>query len=136
MSIDFKIDNAALSAALKEFPQNIQKNVLDGAVRAGANVIVQAAKENVPKKTRNLEKSIGINKRRTKDKSFSWSTVSPRRGGRNDGFYGHMVEYGTSKSAANPFMRTAFDSHNQESIEAARAYIASRIDKEVEKARR
>ena len=133
--IETTFDTKALLKALEQFPQNIQKNVLTGAVRAGATVISKAAKENVPKKTRTLEKSIGVIKRKTKDKSSVKFSVSPRRGGKNDGFYAHMVEFGTSKMAAQPFMRPAFDGQNDQSITAAKEYLAKRIDKEVEKAR-
>ena len=136
MSIEFKFDNAKLLDSLKQFPQNIQNNVLVGAVRAGAKPLVDAAKANVPVDTANLKKSIGINRKKTKDKSQVWFTVSPRKGGKNDGFYGHMVEFGTSKMAAQPFMRPAFESQDKQSIEAVKEYMALRIDKEVEKARK
>lgn len=136
MSIEASIDTQALLKALHQFPTNIQNNVLVGAIRAGAKPLVDAAKANVPVDTANLKKSIGINRKKTKDKSQVWFTVSPRKGGKNDGFYGHMVEFGTSKMAAQPFMRPAFESQDQQSIEATKKYMASRIDKEVEKARR
>ncbi|MFY4862412.1 HK97-gp10 family putative phage morphogenesis protein [Aliarcobacter butzleri] len=136
MSIDFKFDNTKLLESLKQFPQNIQNNILVGAVRAGAKPLVDAAKANVPVDTANLKRSIGINRKKTKDKSQVWFTVSPRKGGKNDGFYGHMVEFGTSKMAAQPFMRPAFESQDKQSIEAVKEYMALRIDKEVEKARK
>ncbi|MDS1371032.1 HK97-gp10 family putative phage morphogenesis protein [Aliarcobacter butzleri] len=136
MSIDFKFDNTKLLESLKQFPQNIQNNILVGAVRAGAKPLVNAAKANVPVDTANLKRSIGINRKKTKDKSQVWFTVSPRKGGKNDGFYGHMVEFGTSKMAAQPFMRPAFESQDKQSIEAVKEYMALRIDKEVEKARK
>ena len=136
MSIEFKFDNAKLLDSLKQFPQNIQNNVLVGAVRAGAKPLVDAAKANVPVDTANLKKSIGINRKKTKDKSQVWFTVSPRKGGKKDGFYVHMVEFGTSKMAAQPFMRPAFESQDKQSIEAVKEYMALRIDKEVEKARK
>ncbi|MFW2600155.1 HK97-gp10 family putative phage morphogenesis protein [Aliarcobacter butzleri] len=136
MSIDFKFDNTKLLESLKQFPQNIQNNILVGAVRAGAKPLVDAAKANVPVDTANLKRSIGINRKKTKDKSQVWFTVSPRKGGKNDGFYGHMVEFGTSKMAAQPFMRPAFESQDKQSIEAVKEYMALSIDKEVEKARK
>lgn len=129
----FKTDD--LLKALKQFPQNIQKNVLTGAVRAGTKPIVDEAKSNVPKDTRNLEKSIGVVKRREKDKSKVRFSVTPRRGGKFDGFYAHMIEFGTSKMPAQPFMRPAFESQDKQSIEAAKEYMAKRIDKEAEKAK-
>ena len=136
MNIEATINTEALLKALNQFPKNIQNNVLVGAVRAGAKPLVDAARANVPVDTGNLKKSIGINRKRTKDKSTVWFTVSPRKGEPNDGFYGHMIEFGTSKIAAQPFMRPAFEAQDNQSIEATKKYIAERIDKEVEKAKR
>ena len=79
---------------------------------------------------------IGINKRKTKDKTQVRFSVSPRRGGKNDGFYAHMVEFGTSKQAPQPFMRPAFEAQGNQSIDAAKDYLAKRIDKEIQKSRR
>lgn len=133
--IEASVDTTQLLQALKQFPINIQNNVLTGAVRAGCKPIVDEAKANVPKDTRNLEKSIGTVKRKTKDKSIARFSVTPRRGGKHDGFYAHMIEFGTSKMPAAPFMRPAFENQSDQSIKAAKEYIAKRIDKEVEKAR-
>ena len=136
MSVEETINTEALLKALCQFPKNIQNNVLAGAVRAGAKPLVDAARTNVPVDTGNLKKSIGINRKKTKDKSTVWFTVSPRKGGVNDGFYGHMIEFGTSKMTAQPFMRPAFESQDNQSIEATKRYIAERIDKEIEKAKK
>ena len=125
-----------LLKSLKQFPQNIQKNIINGAIRAGAKVIADEVKKNTPTDTGNLKKSIGIIKRRSKDKTKVRFSVTPRKGGKNDGFYGHMIEFGTSKMAAQPFMRPAFESQDNQSIEAAKEYLAKRIDKEVIKARK
>lgn len=45
------------------------------------------------------------------------------------GFYGRMVEFGTSKMAARPWMRPAFESKKSESVDA----FTSALKKEVEK---
>ena len=133
--IDSNIDTKKLLEALKQFPQNIQKNVVTGAVRAGAKVLVDEARRNVPIDTGNLKKSIGTIKRKTKDKNIVKFSVSPRRKGKNDGFYGHMIEFGTSKMSAQPFMRPTFENQDNESIEASKAYMVKRIDKEIKKAK-
>lgn len=125
-----------LLESLKQFPQNIQKNVITGAIRAGCKPILQAAKANVPTDSGNLKKSLGIVKRRSKDKTKVRFSVTPRRGGKFNGFYAHMIEFGTSKMSAQPFMRPAFDNQDNQSIEEAKKYLAKRIDKEIEKARR
>ncbi len=126
----------ALLKALKQFPENIQKNVMTGAVRAAAKPIIDDARANVPVDSGNLKKSIGVVKRKSDDKTKIHFSVTPRKGGKNDGFYGHMIEFGTSKMAAQPFMRPAFEKQDQQSIEAAKKYMAKRIDKEIEKAKR
>lgn len=136
MSIEFKFENEKLLDSLKQFPKNIQKNILVGAVRAGAKPLVEAAKDYAPVDKGILKKSIGVNRKKTKDKNQVWFAVSPRKGGKYDGFYGHMVEFGTSKMAAQPFLRPAFESQDNVSIDAATKYMADRIDKEIEKARR
>lgn len=133
--IEATIDSASLLKALKKFPDNIQKNVIVGATRAATKPIVTAARNNVPVDTGNLKKSIGVIKRKSRDKTKIRFSVTPRKGGKNDGFYSHMVEFGTSKMAAQPFMRPAFENQDEESITAAKEYLAKRIDKEVQKAK-
>lgn len=125
-----------LLKALEQFPTNVQRNVLTGAIRAGAKPLVASVKANVPKKTGNLKKSIGIIKRKSKDKSKVRFSVTARKGGKNDGFYAHLLEFGTSKMAAIPMFRPAYESQGRESIEAAKDYLAKRIDKEIAKAKK
>lgn len=134
--IEANIDTSDLLKALKKFPDNIQKNVMTGAVRAAAKPIVSAARANVPVDSGNLKKSIGTVKRKSRDKTKIRFSVTPRKGGKYDGWYGHMLEFGTSKMAAQPFMRPAFENQDDQSIEEAKKYIAKKIDQEIEKAKK
>lgn len=130
--VDVKIDMGDLLKKLRKLPERVQKKVLVGAVRAGAKPIIDEARRIVPKRTGNLAKSIGVNKRRSKGTIVHFS-VSPRKGGKYDGYYGHFVEFGTKKMAPRPFMRPAFENKGEESIDAVRAYMKKRIEKEIEK---
>lgn len=130
--VDVKVDMGDLLKKLRKLPERVQKKVLVGAVRAGAKPIIDEARRIVPKRTGNLAKSIGVNKRRSKGTIVHFS-VSPRKGGKYDGYYGHFVEFGTKKMAPRPFMRPAFESKGEESIDAVRAYMKKRIEKEIEK---
>ena len=105
-----------------------------GAVRAGANVVKDEAQARVRVKTGNLKASIGLTKRKAPKGVYVFS-VSPRKGTRNDGFYGRFIELGTSKMSAKPFLRPAAEAKTQETLEAAKAYIAERLPLEVAKAR-
>lgn len=129
------ISGADLMKALEKFPINIQKNVMTGAVRAGANVVRDEARQKVRKRTRNLEKSIGTAKRKS-PRSVVHFSVGTRKGGSHDGFYGRFLEFGTSKMQPYPFLRPSLESKKSEVIDATKDYIAQRIDKEVIKAKR
>ena len=116
---------------LKKLPERVQKNVITGAIRAGAKPIVREAKALVPTKTGTLKKSIGIVKRKSKDKNIIHFSVAPRV--KKGGFYAHFVEFGTVKTSAHPFMRPAFEKKGEESIDFVREYMKKRVDKEIAK---
>jgi len=118
---------------LRKLPEQIQNNVVVGAVRAGTKPIINEAKRLVPIDTGDLEKSIGANRRKTDEKTVVMFTVSPRRGGKYDGFHGHLVEFGTKNMAAQPFMRPAYEKEGEKTIDATREYMAKRVEKEIEK---
>lgn len=128
-------DTKKLIETLQKFPKNIQKNVMVGAVRAGANVIRDEARRKVPIKTGTLKKSIVSIQRKAQGGQITFS-VTPSKGKPNDGWYAHFVEFGTSHSSAKPFLRPAFDQSNNESLEASKRYIANRIPEELAKAKR
>jgi len=142
---------------LAELPGRAGRNVLRGAVNAGATVIRKEAVLRAPQYTGpvaeghpppgTLKKSI-YQKQITELSSAVQQTffVGVRQGkrqqavkrGKNvinlDAFYGRFVEFGTSKMPAKPFLRPAFEAKKEAAIEAMRAYMAERIPKEVTKA--
>lgn len=145
---------------LKMLPDKLQKNILAGAVRAGAKPIVAESRNLVPIDSGDLKKSIGITKVNTKNKTLVWYSVSPRTNGKYDGWYGHFIEFGTyanldhalvrpragklgtrrAKIVAqgfgvrpHPYLRPAFEKEGGNSIDEVKKYIAARFDKEMEK---
>jgi len=142
---------------LELLPSRIQKNVVVGAVRAGASGISKDAKKYVPKDLGVLRKSIGVTKRKMRVKTLVGFTVSPRkdllvkgliRAGKTNkrkvskstGFkyttfdnYGGYVEFGTSKRSAKPYLRPAYEHMGPEAIRLARVYMRKRLDKELAK---
>ncbi len=141
-----------LNDALAHLPQNIGRNVLRGATSAGAAVIRKEARMRAPVYTGDVAKGHpppGTLKRAIYQKQIRELSgvlrqtfyVSVRRGGLRkdakgrslDAYYWHMVEFGTAKMAARPFVRPAFEATKLAAVEAIRRYMAERIPREVEK---
>lgn len=144
-----------LQQALKELPQNIAKNVLRGAVNAGASVIKKEAASRAPVYTGSVtaghpppgtlrravyQKSIRELSNNVKQTAF----VGVRKGKQfqkqgkkgnlsQDAFYARFVEFGTSKMPAQPFIRPAFEAKKNDAVEAIKAYLAKRIPDEIAK---
>jgi len=142
----------AVQDALKKLPAHLQQKVVVGATRASAAVIAKEAKENVPVRTGLLKKSISVRmvpKSKTpkghvhfyvvpltKVRFTANVTVNGQSGklkATRTAYYAHMVEFGTSKMAAQPFLRPAFENSADKSVKAFQAYALKRTDKEIAK---
>jgi HK97 gp10 family phage protein len=104
-----------LETALKELGPKIASRLGDGALRAGARIIVREAKRLAPKRTGELRRSIVVRvspKRRSNERAVVIGFTKPasRRA--------HLIEYGTSHSAPQPFIRPAMDSKANEALAA------------------
>lgn len=134
-----------LQRALETLPARIERNVLRGALRAGANVIKPAAKANVHSVSGALAKSIKVR--------------ADARGGRVTAsvytrhFTAQWIEYGTKPHLVEPetrralligglfvrawakhpggspraFLRPALDTHAQAAVVAAAEYMKARL---------
>ena len=144
-----------LKAALQELPKRIGRNVLRGAIGAGAAVIRKEAQARAPVYTGSVAKGHpppGTLRRsiyQTQVRELSSDTrqvfrVGVRKGKQfrkqgkkgnlsQDAFYAHMVEFGTVKMTARPFLRPAFEARKSAAVEAIRAYLARRIPEEAAK---
>lgn len=141
-----------LNEALKQLPDNIARNVLRGATGAGAAVIRKEARQRAPvfdgqigdkhPPPGTLKKSVYQSQVRQLSslvkQVFHVGVRSGKgkkdKGGRSlDAYYWRFVEFGTSKMAARPFLRPAFEAKKLAAIEAIREYMAARIPREVEK---
>ena len=135
-----------LQKKLRQFPKNIQKNIATGAIRAGCEPIVDKAKSLVPYEYGDLEKSIKIRKRKSKDKNITHFSVSAGNfvnttEGKKKIFYAAFVEWGYTAPngkavMAYPFMRPAYETEAHKCIDATKAYYEKRIDKEIAKLKR
>lgn len=136
-----------LSAFLSSLPAKLGKNIMRSALRAGAAVIRDEAKANVPVDQGLLKKSVRVS---TSGKGGSLK-ATVKAGGRKAP-HAHLVEYGTRahkiepKNAEalsisgtpfrsvehpgarpQPFMRPALDATAPQAIEAIAAQIRKRL---------
>jgi HK97 gp10 family phage protein len=133
-----------LAAALRELGPRVAKNSLRRAVSAGSTVIKDDARARAPKDTGEMAKDILVKRERdTKGEMSAKYSVFVLTGkksrlkgkGRNvsrDSFYWRFVEFGTSKMAAQPFMRPAFESRKEEAVKV----IGEKLDEGIQKAAR
>lgn len=130
-----------LAAAMRQLPERVAKNALRAAVNAGASEIRKEARARVPVDSGLTKKS--IHQRQIREKSSASRQVvyvGVRSGGRNkDGtkraapWYWRFVEYGTSKMAARPFMRPAFEAKKLAAVKAIGVKLNERIQLEAQR---
>jgi HK97 gp10 family phage protein len=141
---------AELKRRLALMPEAIQKKVSKGMVASAAAVFQREAVARAPVYPGQVGKNHpppGTLK--SAIYQFRWSQqsggtreawlVTVRRGrtakGSIDAYYAHIVEYGSVKMSARPFMRPAFEVKKQEATEAMRKYLADHLPEAVESAK-
>jgi HK97 gp10 family phage protein len=135
-----------LEKRLMDFPDKIARNILAGAIRAGAVVIQKEARSLAPQSDKShqlgkgtkavtiqpghLKKNIKVRlaPRKKRDVPITyWVYVSGKA------WYWKFVEFGTSKMSSTPFMRPSFDTQKQSAVDRIKEYLAARIEKEAAK---
>ncbi len=127
------LDIGPLMRLLGALPRNLQKNSYNNAVRAGAKVIADEAKLNAPfnpeRKTGvHLRKAIQLKKDKQNRNKFGW-VVGTEYKGSKAAPHAHLLEYGTVKMAAQPFLRPAFAAKHAEAEEAIIQKLASEVER-------
>jgi len=124
-----------ISENLRSLPAIFGESALRRAVVAGGRLIRDEAKLRAPEKKGVLKNSIILKHIAEASDGANHQTyyVTVRQGtwiedGKKDrsqdAFYWRFVEFGTSKSAAHPFMRPAFDGLILKAFDAMRASLA------------
>lgn len=85
------------------------------ALKAGAEIVADEMRRLAPVRSGTLRDSINVRvigmgaAAKQVDVRGTTVLIGPRQGGKKDPFYAHMVEFGTVRAAAHPFMRPAWD---------------------------
>lgn len=121
-----------LLSALEKLSAAAGESTLRSAGVAGAKVFQEEAKIRVPVSTGVIKNNIIIKRAEEKSNGAQKQTylVTVRTGKKNaegDAFYWRFVEFGTSKVAAQPFMRPAFEAMKRRALEAMRQRMREKI---------
>lgn len=123
---------------LEKLPINIQDRVMTSAVRAGAKAIQKAAIDYAPIDTGALRKSIKIKKVPKREMLFEGDNpeyIASYRVGIDTeiAWYANIVEFGSVKMAADPFMTPAYELNYKDALTAMKSYLIKRIQREINK---
>jgi HK97 gp10 family phage protein len=111
---------------MRNLSEEMRMNVKRGAIMEAANYLKEESTRRVPVRTGKLKENI-ITQTVEDNERVTEVKVGPSR----DGFYGGMIEYGTKKMKAQPFMRPAFDENGDRVDEIISRKIQEGIDKAV-----
>lgn len=151
---DVEIKGAAeLHRFLSQLPVELEKKESRNALRAGAKVLEQEVKAEIPVKEGELRASTKVTAGAKKG-GLVYAHVKVGGKKKGDPFYAHMVHEGTKPheikprrfgslffaglfrklvkhpgAKANPFMRRAFDNKAGAAIDAVAAYLRTRIER-------
>jgi HK97 gp10 family phage protein len=147
-----------LGEALKAFPEVIGKKYLRKATFAAAEIIEADAISRAPVRTGALRSHIAIFKRKSDGNTAAYAIgvrgikltskikkvlriVRRANGGQRtqiagDVFYWRFVEFGTSKMAARPFLRPAFEAQKLNAIDKFREALADGVARAAEEVRK
>lgn len=123
--IDFRDNQSALDAKLAELGKKLQGDVIISGAAAAAREFYDEARARVPEQSGLLKSaiyrvlSVDNTDERKATYHISWNK---RRAP-----HGHLVEYGTSRAPAHPFLRPAFDAARARAAEAAKRRMAERM---------
>ena len=127
-----------LNKKLKRMPIALANKHLNRATSQAATLVQKSAKTKVPVLTGTILRNIKKRKQRTRNK-FNATTgvgvISDRsgRGTGTDAFYWTFVEFGTSKMAAQPFIRPAFEENKQRAVNKIKDVLVKAIEREARK---
>lgn len=123
-SVSIKFDSAGLEAKLDAMAERIRDDAVRPAAQASAEVFYREVLARVPVKTGKLQRAIY--------QAFSAKNSGPGEAtyhvswNKRKAPHGHLVEFGTVRAPAHPFIRPAFDAAQTRALEAAKQVFIER----------
>lgn len=125
MSKRFRVEiegSEEIARKLAELSDTMAGGELAVATRLGAEVVAEEAANRVPRKSGNLARSMS-----TQVTKATRTRATVLAGPTKDGYYGRFLEFGTSRQAARPFLRPAFDEKKDEVVRVVGDYLRGRL---------
>ncbi|HEY8593308.1 MAG TPA: HK97-gp10 family putative phage morphogenesis protein [Sphingomicrobium sp.] len=145
-----------LAAALASLSRGVERNVLKRAGVRAMGIVVERAQSLVPVRTGALRGSIMIETKTLRDAGFRAAWAQAKREGRSTrgiraekgakgsvrvqvvaggqgARHATLIEFGTSKMAARPFLRPAFDNTSNMVLSSLYDALGTEIDKAVKR---
>jgi HK97 gp10 family phage protein len=134
-----------LTKGMKAIGKKLREQIGQEAVVTALTPLVNAAQlyAGASKETGALQESIGLKVKPYRKGNIIFGIVGPRKGFNKPdpsgkGFrdprkYAHLVEFGTVKHSANPFMRPAFAATKGQMISETAAVIGNRVSAEAKR---
>ena len=138
--VDFKVRGgtvgisgaAEMERLLKLLPEKVAERVTKNALRAGARVIRDEAKDRVPVDTGDLRDSVVVKAptQRQRKRGAALVVVGFKKPVSRRA---HLTEFGTQHQPAQPFLRPAVDEAGNKAIDAIGKSMARGINREAKK---
>ena len=95
------------------------------AILAGAKIIQDEIIRQAPEKTGKLKRNIIVSEIKQDKDGGEYVDVGPEK---NKAFYGKMLEFGTTKMKAHPFVEPAFIAKRKEALEVIAGVVKEAIE--------
>lgn len=123
-----------LDRALKKLPLAVQKRVLRATLKKAGRPIAADAAVRAPRDRGDLAESITVKtelsrSQRRKMRKSKGEVVMFIGAARPKGAHAHLVEFGTEKMAAQPFLRTAWDAGKAAALETIKTDLWKAISR-------
>jgi HK97 gp10 family phage protein len=115
-----------LEGALNKLETRVRESVLISGAAAAAKVFYDEARSNAERNKKTGKLHDAIYRVYAEDKSSDTTKVYQISWNRSKAPHGHLIEFGTSRAPAYPFIRPAFDRAN-DAIEAGKRRMAERM---------
>lgn len=119
------MDTSALEARLDSLGKKLQGDVIISGAAAAAREFYDEAKARAPVSSGTLRDSIYrvLSQDNTGDGKATYHVSWNKR----TAPHGHLIEYGTSRAPAHPFMRPAYDAARDRALTAAKQRMAEKL---------